>query len=88
MSEFRRWSLPLCIRDRVTEAEGKRLGRVVLELRDRDMSYSAIASVLELYEGYTIGIDALRYWAYRLGVERSAAKAAATRARHAKAGVS
>ncbi len=83
-SGFRRWALPVQIRYCVSEVEGRRLGRVVLELRSRGLSYTSIAHVLDLYEGHEIPTDAVRKWAHRLGVPPSEVRSAAARLGNAK----
>lgn len=74
---FRRWTLPCQIRHQVTPVEGRRLERVVLELRHRGLSYSAISHVLDLYEGYELSAESIRAWAYRLGCPVSEARSRA-----------
>ncbi len=83
---FRRWTLPVQIRHQVTDVEGRRLERVVVELRDRGLSYSAISSVLDLYEGYSVTAEGVRAWAYRLGCPISEARSRATTAQNRRRG--
>ena len=51
-----------------TDEERADLDRYVLEMRERELTYRAIATVLDLYEGLNLSEDQVRHWLIRLGV--------------------
>lgn len=50
------------LRRQLPYAVRKRIARTMLELRARELSYPAIAVVIELYEGIEMTAEQVRYW--------------------------
>lgn len=64
-------------------SEGLRADRTMRELRERGLTDRAICTVLDLYEGWQVTPDQVRYWRDKLGLPKMASKARAMREQHA-----
>lgn len=66
---------PRTVRATLDPQDVQRLDRTVLELRERGLSYPAIATVLDLYEGCDVTDEQVREWLGRLGAPTNPNKA-------------